>query len=151
VEEARENLVEAVEGFLEVASQSEIRRRLKSEPSTPKISRPLPARRRRKQTHPSQTRRLALSSEAGPLCYFLTLRLLRSNDTVNPYTLIPVSLTAAGYDVTIAPTSNAKSGNPGADVIYTRYYRKQLFQHSGRLCDEKVPILIVADSSDVIL
>ncbi|CAG0936104.1 hypothetical protein TFLX_04970 [Thermoflexales bacterium] len=31
VEGARENLVEAVEGFLEVASQSEIRRRLKKE------------------------------------------------------------------------------------------------------------------------
>ncbi len=31
VEEARVNLVEAVEGFLEVASQSEIKRRLKKE------------------------------------------------------------------------------------------------------------------------
>ena len=31
VEKARVNLVEAVEGFLEVASQSEIRRRLKKE------------------------------------------------------------------------------------------------------------------------
>ncbi len=31
VEDARTNLLEAVEGFLEVASQSEIRRRLKTE------------------------------------------------------------------------------------------------------------------------
>jgi hypothetical protein len=31
VEKARVNLVEAVEGFLEVASQSEIKRRLKKE------------------------------------------------------------------------------------------------------------------------
>ena len=44
---------------------------------------------------------------------------LRSNDAVNPFTLIPVSLTVVQYGVAIAPPTDAKSGNPGTNVIYT--------------------------------
>lgn len=43
VEEARRNLLEAVEGFLEVASPSEIRRRLKKETYVMPIVPELPA------------------------------------------------------------------------------------------------------------
>jgi predicted RNase H-like HicB family nuclease len=44
VEEARLNLVEAVEGFFEVASPSEIRRRLKTETYVMSIMPTVPAR-----------------------------------------------------------------------------------------------------------
>lgn len=43
IEEARRNLVEAVEGFLEVASASEIRRRLKTETYVMSIMPTVPA------------------------------------------------------------------------------------------------------------
>ena len=43
IEEARRNLVEAVEGFLEVASASEIQRRLKTETYVMYIMPTLPA------------------------------------------------------------------------------------------------------------
>jgi predicted RNase H-like HicB family nuclease len=45
VEEARLNLVEAVEGFFEVASPSEIRRRLKTETYVMPIMPAIPSRR----------------------------------------------------------------------------------------------------------
>ena len=45
VEEARQNLVEAVEGFFEVASPSEIRRRLKKETYVMSIMPSMPASR----------------------------------------------------------------------------------------------------------
>ncbi len=45
VEEARLNLVEAVEGFFEVASPSEIRRRLKTETYVVPIMPTIPSRR----------------------------------------------------------------------------------------------------------
>ena len=53
VEEARMNLVEAVEGFFEVASPSEIRRRLKTETYIMPIM-PIVPSRRPKQTVRSQ-------------------------------------------------------------------------------------------------
>jgi predicted RNase H-like HicB family nuclease len=44
IEEARRNLVEAVEGFFEVASSSEIRRRLKTETYVMSIMPTVPSR-----------------------------------------------------------------------------------------------------------
>jgi hypothetical protein len=44
---------------------------------------------------------------------------LRSNDAVNPFTLIPVSLTVVQYGVAASPATDAQSGDPGTDVVYT--------------------------------
>jgi len=52
VEEARLNLVEAVEGFFEVASPSEIRRRLKTETYVMPIMPAIPSRRPKQAVRP---------------------------------------------------------------------------------------------------
>jgi len=52
VEEARMNLVEAVEGFFEVASPSEIRRRLKTETYVMPIMPTVPSRRPKQVVRP---------------------------------------------------------------------------------------------------
>jgi len=52
IEEARLNLVEAVEGFFEVASSSEIRRRLKTEIYVMPIMPTIPSRRAKQAARP---------------------------------------------------------------------------------------------------
>jgi predicted RNase H-like HicB family nuclease len=52
IEEARLNLVEAVEGFFEVASPSEIRRRLKTETYVMPIMPTIPSRRTKQAARP---------------------------------------------------------------------------------------------------
>ena len=52
IEEARLNLVEAVEGFFEVASPSEIRRRLKTETYAMPIMPTIPSRRAKQAARP---------------------------------------------------------------------------------------------------
>jgi predicted RNase H-like HicB family nuclease len=52
IEEARLNLVEAVEGFFEVASPSEIRRRLKTETYVMPIMPTVPSRRAKQVVRP---------------------------------------------------------------------------------------------------
>jgi predicted RNase H-like HicB family nuclease len=52
IEEARLNLVEAVEGFFEVASPSEIRRRLKTETYVMSIMPTMPSRRTKHVARP---------------------------------------------------------------------------------------------------
>lgn len=52
IEEARLNLVEAVEGFFEVASPSEVRRRLKTETYVMPIMPVVPSRRARHVARP---------------------------------------------------------------------------------------------------
>ena len=52
IEEARPNLVEAVEGFVEVASPSEIRRRLKTETHVMPIMPAVPSRRPKQAARP---------------------------------------------------------------------------------------------------